>query len=49
MSRFKADQENTALLRSVATRSPACELGWSARAPHLTTIDAQRAAVQFGK
>lgn len=49
MGRFKADQKNTALLRSVATWSPVCELGWCAQSPHLMTTDAQRAAVRLWK
>lgn len=49
MNKVRVIPENTTLARGVATHSPACALGWCARSPHLTTFDAQRAAVRLGK
>lgn len=49
MGKFRDIRENTALVRGVATQSPSCALGWCARSPHLTTTDAQRAAVRLRK
>jgi hypothetical protein len=49
MSKGRDIPENSALARRVATHSHLCALGWCARSPHLTTTDAQRAAVRLGK
>lgn len=48
MSKFRDIRENIALVWGVTRQSPACALGWCARS-HLTTTDAQCAAVRLGK
>ena len=49
MIRFRDILENIALVQGVATQSPVRALGWCAWSPHLTTTDAQRAAVRLRK